>query len=402
MEKLVYALVVASRNLRHYFKGRLIKVMTDQPLKRILHKPDMTGRLAAWTVELSQFHIEYLPRSAVKSQILSDFVVECKFDTPIIEKTPFPQKAWILYVDGSSTTSSGGTEIFGDSQLVTKQLQGEFKAHDARMSTYLNLAMSLLEKVSSWTIKNICKKDNQWADALSKLTSSVVATSETIYVEERSVPSIGMNSPSLDMLKVIEISSIADWRQPILDYILLNKLPQDKGEARAISYKAKNYWLKKRVDELLRPWVDELPNVLWSYRTTPRSSMGVSPFKMAFGLEAVSPIEVFLNSPRVEYFDVEASREGIRLHNVLMEEIRDEASMRVLQQQARTTAYFNKKVKVKQFLVGDLVLRDSAASQPTITGKFKAPWEEPYQVTGVVAPGTYRLSTLEGTPIKNT
>ncbi|XP_074377188.1 uncharacterized protein LOC141718708 [Apium graveolens] len=170
--------------------------MTDQPLKRILHKPDMTGRLAAWTVELSQFHIEYQRRSAMKSQILSDFVVEFKFDNPTIKETSYPQKAWNLYVDGSSTSSSGGAsvilispkgfkiqqnlkfsfpitkivaeceallaglrlaielevkvlEIFGDSQLVAKQLQGEFKAHDARMSTYLNLARSLMEKISS-------------------------------------------------------------------------------------------------------------------------------------------------------------------------------------------------------------------------------------------------------------
>ncbi|XP_074349921.1 uncharacterized protein LOC141689506 [Apium graveolens] len=122
---------------------------------------------------------------------------------------------------------------------------------------------------------------------------------------------------------------------------------------------------------------------------------------MAFGLEAVSPVEVSLNTPRVEYFDSKASQEGIQLHNVLMEEIRDEASKRVLQQQARITSYFNKKVKVKEFLVGDLVLRESATSQPSITGKLKAPWEGPYQVTEVVAPGTYRLSTLDGTPIKN-
>ncbi|XP_074374626.1 uncharacterized protein LOC141715037 [Apium graveolens] len=122
---------------------------------------------------------------------------------------------------------------------------------------------------------------------------------------------------------------------------------------------------------------------------------------MAFGLEAVSPVEISLNSPRVENFDAEASREGIQLHNVLIEEVRDEASRRVLQQQARTAVYFNKKVKVKKFLVGDLVLRESAASQPAITGKFKAPWEGPYQVTGVVAPGTHRFSTLDGTPLKN-
>ncbi|XP_074373571.1 uncharacterized protein LOC141713906 [Apium graveolens] len=288
VEKLVYALVVASRKLCHYFQGRMIKVMTNQPLKRILHKPDMTGRLAAWTVELSQFHIEYSPRNAVKSQVLSDFDVECQFDNPIIEESSFPQKAWVLYVDGSSTSSSGGAgvilispegfkiqqalkfsfpvtnnvaeyeallaglrlaielevkilEIFGDSQLIEKQLQGEFKAHDARMLTYLKLAMSLLEKVQSWTTKNICREDNQWADALSKLASSVVTMSEAIYVEERKFPSIDLDSPSSNMLKVNEISSIADWHQPLLEYILQNKLPQDKNKARSISYKVKNY-----------------------------------------------------------------------------------------------------------------------------------------------------------------
>lgn len=43
LEKLVYALVIASRKLRQYFRGREIMVMTNQPLRRILHKLDMSG-----------------------------------------------------------------------------------------------------------------------------------------------------------------------------------------------------------------------------------------------------------------------------------------------------------------------------------------------------------------------
>ncbi|XP_074346591.1 uncharacterized protein LOC141685386 [Apium graveolens] len=231
-------------------------------------------------------------------------------------------------------------EIFGDSQLVAKQLQGEFKAHDVQMLTYLNLAMSLLGKVLSWTIKNIYREDNQWTNTLSKLASSVVATSEAIYVEERSAPSIDMDTPSIDMLKeTLSELKIKHIKSSVA-------YPQANGQVE-VSNRIILQGLKKRVDELPRPWVDELPNVLWSYKTTPMSAQDISPFKMAFGLEAVSPVEVSLNSPRVEYFDHEASREGIQLHNVLMEEVRDEASMRVLQQQARTTAYFNKKVKVK-------------------------------------------------------
>ncbi|XP_074374032.1 uncharacterized protein LOC141714410 [Apium graveolens] len=123
---------------------------------------------------------------------------------------------------------------------------------------------------------------------------------------------------------------------------------------------------------------------------------------MAFGLEAVSPVEFVLNSPRVENFNSNTSQEGLNFHNIFLEEVRDEAAAKVLQHQERTAAYFNKKVKVKRFLIGDLVLRESAASQPTVTGKFKAPWEGPYQVTDIVAPKTYRLAQLDETPVKNT
>ncbi|XP_074350791.1 uncharacterized protein LOC141690060 [Apium graveolens] len=148
--------------------------------------------------------------------------------------------------------------------------------------------------------------------------------------------------------------------------------PQDNGQVE-VSNRTIFQGLKKRREEMPRSWDDELPNVLWSYRTTPRSATGIFPFKIAYGLEAVSPAEVFLNSPRVEYFDPVSSHDGLQLHNFLMEEVRDEAADRVLLQQTKTTSYFNKKVKVKPFLIGDLVLRESEASQPTLTGKFKAP-----------------------------
>lgn len=79
MEKLTYALIMASRKLRHYFQGRKIKVMTNQPLKKILFKPYLFGRLVAWAVELSQYHIEYQARSIIKGQEFVDFIVECTF-----------------------------------------------------------------------------------------------------------------------------------------------------------------------------------------------------------------------------------------------------------------------------------------------------------------------------------
>ena len=41
-----------------------------------MHKPDLSGRLVKWAIELSEFDISYLPRTAIKSQALADFVAE--------------------------------------------------------------------------------------------------------------------------------------------------------------------------------------------------------------------------------------------------------------------------------------------------------------------------------------
>ena len=52
-EKLAYSLVIAARKLRAYFEAHPIKVLTDSPLKKILHKPDVSGRLLKWSIEIS-------------------------------------------------------------------------------------------------------------------------------------------------------------------------------------------------------------------------------------------------------------------------------------------------------------------------------------------------------------
>ncbi|XP_074359837.1 uncharacterized protein LOC141699941 [Apium graveolens] len=125
--------------------------------------------------------------------------------------------------------------------------------------------------------------------------------------------------------------------------------------------------LKKRIDEIPRCWVDELPNVLWSYRTTPRRATGETPSRLAYDVDAVLPVEISLISPRVEVFDPSLALEGLRFHNDLLEETREESRLRMIAQQEKSVKYFNKKVKNKRFKVGDLVLRDFAASQPTVS-----------------------------------
>ena len=66
MEKLILALVTAAWKLRPYFQAHTIEVPTEYPMKQVLHKPESSGRLMKWAIELSEFDIRYKPKTAIK------------------------------------------------------------------------------------------------------------------------------------------------------------------------------------------------------------------------------------------------------------------------------------------------------------------------------------------------
>jgi hypothetical protein len=74
--KLLYAVLVASRKLRHYFQAHRVVVVTSFPLRAILHNSNATGNIAKWAVEIVEFQLDFHPRHALKSQVLADFIVE--------------------------------------------------------------------------------------------------------------------------------------------------------------------------------------------------------------------------------------------------------------------------------------------------------------------------------------
>ena len=76
MEKLILTLVTAARKLRPYFQAHTIEVLTEYPMKQVLHKPETLGRLIKWALELSEFDIRYKPKTTINGQVLADFVME--------------------------------------------------------------------------------------------------------------------------------------------------------------------------------------------------------------------------------------------------------------------------------------------------------------------------------------
>ena len=78
--------------------------------------------------------------------------------------------------------------------------------------------------------------------------------------------------------------------------------PQGNGQFEAVNKTLKTS-MKKRLEEAKGRWPEELPNVLWSYRTTARTSTGHTPFALAYGCEAMLPVEVEVPMRRRETYD---------------------------------------------------------------------------------------------------
>ena len=108
MEKLAFALVTAARKLKPYFQAHTIIVLTDQLLKRAMSSPEAAGRIVLWAIELSEFDIQYRPRTAIKGQVVADFIAEY---TQLEGKGAEGLGQWSIHKDGSSNRQAGGAGV---------------------------------------------------------------------------------------------------------------------------------------------------------------------------------------------------------------------------------------------------------------------------------------------------
>ena len=91
MELTALALRSVAQKLCPYFQAHPVVVLTDQPIRNILHKPDLTGRMLQWAIELSEYGIEFQPRLPMKGQVMTDFMLEYS-RKPIKRKEPDEQE----------------------------------------------------------------------------------------------------------------------------------------------------------------------------------------------------------------------------------------------------------------------------------------------------------------------
>ncbi|XP_019254986.1 PREDICTED: uncharacterized protein LOC109233554 [Nicotiana attenuata] len=201
-----------------------IYVLSTYPLRSVLHKPELLGRLVKWAIELGGYDIEYLPRTAIKSQIIADFVADFlpsldpEVEKELLLKSGISSGLWTLFTDGATNVRGSGLGIVlkppiggvirqsikhakltnneaeyeamiaglelarglgaesieakCDSLLVVSQVNESYEARENRMQRYLDKTQVTLHRFKEWTLVHVPREQNSEGDALANLGSS--------------------------------------------------------------------------------------------------------------------------------------------------------------------------------------------------------------------------------------
>ena len=247
-------------------------------MKQVLHKPEALGRLMKWAIELSEFDIIYKPKTAIKGQVLADFVMEFTSVEPAENAQTMPDlPIWKLSVNRAANSQGSGArliltspegidieyalrfgfqasnneaeyeaviaglnlahsmevdqlEVCNDSQLVVNHIEDTYEAKGEKTILYLKNVWDLLKKFMLVHVRHIPRAENSRADTLAKLAT---ASQEDL---SRLTPIEYLAEPSIDLYdeEVAPIESKQSWMDPIWDYLIDGRLPDDRKEASKI------------------------------------------------------------------------------------------------------------------------------------------------------------------------
>ncbi|KAK8934446.1 hypothetical protein KSP39_PZI014383 [Platanthera zijinensis] len=280
LEKLAFALVISARKLRPYFQAHSIQIVTDHPLRRILEGVEHSGRLAKWSIELSEFDLSYVPRLAIKAQAVADFLVD--YTVEVKEAETSPVGAWEMLVDGASGKNSFGggmvlvspegtrieqalkvhfiltnnqaeyeaiiaglrlarelgiqdIKVSTDSMIVARHIKGEFEVREPTLQLYLTKVKRIIGQFRSFSVQHVPREENTRADLLAKHGPRAGGTMTKLF------------RPSIEEGELMEVDQQGSWMDPFTTYLTTGRLPEGELEKKQVRYKSAYYLLKEGI-----------------------------------------------------------------------------------------------------------------------------------------------------------
>ncbi|XP_073294499.1 uncharacterized protein [Primulina huaijiensis] len=248
-KKIALALIMTARKLKPYFLSHPIVVLTNSPLGRIMTHAEVSGRMVKWTVELGERGMESVRDGAsnlsgcgVGVVLISPSEEKIKLALRIDSRITNNEAEYEDVLAGLQAVREVGASrviIYSDSQLVTQQIKGVYEARNEKMFKYLGLINARAASLIDWSIKQIPPEENAEADTLAKFPASMsdISTREVICSTQL-VLSIDEEEP------LVQNNS---WMTPIVEYIMNEKLPEDRVQPAKIKKQAPRFVLLNNV-----------------------------------------------------------------------------------------------------------------------------------------------------------
>ncbi|XP_059669197.1 uncharacterized protein LOC132314338 [Cornus florida] len=283
VEKIILALVYTKRKLRHYFESHSIVVLTNYPIRVIFSKPDLSGRITKWAIELSPFDISYEPKVSHKGQALANFLLE--YEGKPEEPDP-SEPQWELRVYGSSNLTSAGAgivittadgtklqqsirltfpainneaeyeallaglrlanqlqvrclKVFSDSQLIVNQVTGKYQPKEERMKAYKEAVESVARGYDQIEFYQVPRVENSEVDQLATTASS--SNKDLIQIVPIDILNEPNISPRQQIMVIPNISREPCWMDPLEAYLKHGTLPNQKAKVRKLRVTTAKY-----------------------------------------------------------------------------------------------------------------------------------------------------------------
>jgi ribonuclease HI len=235
VQKLLYAVILTRRKLRHYFESDPVTVVSSFPLGEIIQCREASGRIAKWAVEIMGEAISFAPRKAIKPQVLADFVAEW-VDTQL-PTAPIQPELWTMFFDGSLMKTGAGAGLLfitplgkhlryvlclhfptsnnvaeyealvnglriaielgvrrldarGDPQLIIDQVMKNSHCRDPKMEAYCDEVRRLEDKFYGLELNHIARHYNETADELAKIASGRTTVPPDVFSRDLHKPSV--------------------------------------------------------------------------------------------------------------------------------------------------------------------------------------------------------------------
>jgi ribonuclease HI len=179
--------------------------------------------------------------------------------------------------------------------------------------------------------------------------------------------------------------------------------PQGNGLAES-SNKGLIKLIKRLLEDNKRAWDAKLKFSLWADRVTTKKSLGISPFQLVYGTEAVFPTQLALPVAKfLQDLEEEPDHMVRRIHQMVeVQQTREQVMNRAHDHQQKIKQAFDRRVKKKEFEIGDLVFKwDAPRQDKGKHNKFDALWIGPFKISEIFSNNTYGLQDLEGEEVFN-